>query len=156
MTRPCISILNTDLKIEDFDSGNIEVDDFLKIKAYKEQLHKITAVYTIHLEHNVIAYSALFCTHFRLLLPDQAIPFRVPGIFIGQLGVDRKYQGKGLGQLLIEHAVALANEMSKKVGCRIVFLEAVDDKLPYYVKLNFRLIEQRINRNKMYLDLLKG
>jgi GNAT superfamily N-acetyltransferase len=154
MSRPRISILNPALKIEDFDSGNFEVNDFLKNKAHMKQMQKKTAVYTIHLDHYVIAYSALFCTHFCLLLSDQVVPFRVPGLFIGQLGVDRKYQGKDLGKLLIEHAVALANEMSQKVGCRIVFLEAVDEKWPYYAKLNFKLIEQRKNRNKMYLDLL--
>jgi GNAT superfamily N-acetyltransferase len=154
MTKTYIVPLNSGMNLNEFDSGNKDVDDFLKLKAITEQNQKITKIYVIQLENRVIAYIAIFCTHYRFLLPDQTFPFRVPGLFIGQLGVDKNYQGRGLGTTLIDQAIVLALQMSEKVGCRIVFLEAMDDKIEFYFRQEFMLIEKRTNRNKMYLDLL--
>ncbi len=107
----------------------------------------------MRLGKRVIAYSAIFCSHIFLQLPEQPQEFRVPGICLGQLGVDLKYQGKGVGTMLIQHSISMAHLIGQYAGCRIIYVEAYDVAMDYYQKLEFRLIERRPNRNRMFLDL---
>ncbi len=101
----------------------------------------------------MIAYSAVFCSHLYFKLPDQDKEFRVPGICLGQLGVDVEFQGKGLGIILIKHAISLANKISEYLGCRIIYVEAHDDAVYFYLSLRFSLVEAKPNRNRMVFDL---
>jgi ribosomal protein S18 acetylase RimI-like enzyme len=74
---------------------------------------------------------------------------------LGQLGVDIEFQGKGLGTILIKHAVSLANKIGNYSGCRIIYLEARDDAVEYYKKLCFYLVEPKPNKNRMVFDLIQ-
>jgi GNAT superfamily N-acetyltransferase len=153
MSKPSITAFHTGLISKDFDCGIEEVNKFLQEKAYTQEKDRITKIYAIQIESRVIAYSALFCSHYFLELPDQEYPFRVPGICIGQLGVDVQFRGKGLGTFLIKHAISIANKIHDFAACRIIYCEAFDDAIDFYRKHGFHLVEQQVNRNRMYLDL---
>jgi GNAT superfamily N-acetyltransferase len=45
-----------------------------------------------------------------------------PAMLIGNMGVDKKFRGKGLGSFIYEFCVGLARRLSKRVGCRYVYL----------------------------------
>ncbi len=142
------------LNFDKFDCGQTEVNDYLKNKALIQEKEKISKIYIIHKDKNIIAYSAIFCSHLFLRLLKKNIEFRVPGICIGQLGVDREFQNKGIGKTLIQHAISLVDKINTYSGCRIIFVDAYDNAIEYYEKLNFRLVQSKPNRNKMVLDIL--
>ncbi len=152
--KPLIGPFDASLAIQSFDCGSTDVNIFLRLKAVQQEKDKITKIFVIHLDKRVIAYCAIFCSHLYFRLPDQEAEFRVPGLCLGQLGVDLNYQGKGLGTHLIEYCISVAKKISGLAGCRILFLEAHDTVLSYYHTLRFRLIERKPNRNRMFLDLI--
>jgi GNAT superfamily N-acetyltransferase len=153
MVRPSITPFYKGLILKDFNCGNDEVNKFLKEKAFAQERDKITKIYAIQIKNRVIAYSALFCSHYYLELPDQTQSFRVPGICVGQLGVDIQFQGKGLGSLLIKHSISLANRINDYAACRIIYCEAFDNAIDFYKKHSFLLVEPQPDRNRMYFDL---
>ena len=141
------------LNFKDFDCGNDEINTFLKEKGPIQEREKISRIYTIHKKGQIIAFSAVFCSRLYYKLKDQAQEFRIPGICLGQLGVDLKYQKKGLGSILINHSISLANRISDYAACRVLYCEARDDAIPFYEKHNFRMVKVIRDRNKMALDL---
>jgi len=154
MTNPIITTFHDEFNIEFFNCGNDDVNDYLKNKASIQEEEKITKIFVIHKDNIIIAYSAIFCSHLYFRLPDQETEFRVPGVCIGQLGVDTEFQGKGLGKILVQHAISLANKISNYSGCRIIYVDAYDNAIDYYKNLRFHLIESRPNHNRMFFDLI--
>lgn len=62
----------------------------------------------------------------------------IPVILLGQLGVDVKYQGRGLGDILLMDVQARTDEISRKVGIRALMLDARNERLAeWYGKHDF-------------------
>ena len=54
-------------------------------------------------------------------------PQQIPVILLGMLGVDREYQGKGLGRNLLLDASKRAKAVSETIGARALVVDPVDD-----------------------------
>lgn len=62
----------------------------------------------------------------------------IPVILLGQLGVDLKSQGAGLGDLLLMDVQARVHEIAEKVGIRALMLDARNEQLAgWYEKHDF-------------------
>ncbi len=152
--KPVVAPYDPSFDIQSFNCGLSDINSYLQQKAINQERDKITKLFVIHLEKRVIAYCAVFCSHLFFRLPNQVTEFRVPGLCLGQLGVDLNYQGKGLGNLLVEYCISIARKIGEYAGCRILFLEAHDTAIKFYHSLRFHLLERKINRNRMFLDLI--
>jgi len=51
---------------------------------------------------------------------------------LAQLGVDRSFQGRGLGGLIVADIVRLAREISRRAGCRYLTVDAVEEVVAWY------------------------
>jgi ribosomal protein S18 acetylase RimI-like enzyme len=83
---------------------------------------------------------------------------RFPAMLIGQLGVDTRYQGRGVGGLMVKHAIVSAMGAADDFGCRIVHVDSdrTPSALKLYTSAGFTLPEgQDESRGKawMYFDL---
>lgn len=79
-------------------------------------------------------------------------PSRVPVILLGQMGVDKRFQGIGLGTELVLHAIKTASFASKGVGAKALVVDPLDDALVgFYREIGFELIPGLEPR--MYLPL---
>jgi len=158
MTKPVLKQLEPDDSLNGFDCGDPEVNEYLTRDGMDQQRRRYTRIYVVCLENRVIAYSALACYHLFMHLPDdETISHRVPGIILGQLGVHREYQGKGLGYFLIDHAISVGNKISESAACRILFAEAHDDKMGYYSNQDFEYVtETKSGLKVMCYDLEKS
>ena len=59
-------------------------------------------------------------------------------MLIRQLAVDRKMQGKGLGKVLLMHALSRAVRISSEIGIFAVRVDAMDnDAKNFYLKYGF-------------------
>lgn len=154
MSRPILDKLREDLYIKDFDCGEDNINNFLKNEGFNQEKDKITKIYIIHIKKRVIAYSAIFCSHYYFQLLDQKKEFRIPGICLGQLGVDLNYQKKGVGKILISHCISLANKIGTYAACRILYCESIDKAVGYYQKNYFKFLKRSgPNRNIRFFDL---
>src|SRR5437867_8158117 len=62
----------------------------------------------------------------------------IPVILLGQLGVDREFQGRGYGELMLMDAQARVDEISRKTGVRAMRLDARNERRAlWYVRDDF-------------------
>ena len=149
-----IEELNDSLDFSSFSSTGEEVNLFLHQKGRDQQQKHFTNIVTLQLNKKVIGYIAICCGFVRIQLKGEKEKMRIPGLFIGQLGIDAKYEGYNLGQLLIQHTIGMAHQINQQIACRILFLESLDNKVEYYKKKHFAFVERpRDNRNIIYYDL---
>jgi predicted GNAT family N-acyltransferase len=78
----------------------------------------------------------------------------VPALLIGGMARHVEYKGRGVGILMRDYAINKAFKLSDQIGCRLLALESVQDKIDLYAKWGFSPIESEY-RNTMFIDLLK-
>jgi GNAT superfamily N-acetyltransferase len=66
------------------------------------------------------------------------LPRRIPGVRLGRLAVDKPYQGKGLGELLLVDALTRAQRIYAEAGGIGLFVDAIDEQAAgYYQRFGF-------------------
>jgi len=77
----------------------------------------------------------------------------IPALLIGKMARHFEYKGKGVGTIMRDYALNKALNLSEQIGCRLLVLEAVEDKIDLYLKWGFSPIDIEF-RNTMFIDLL--
>jgi GNAT superfamily N-acetyltransferase len=82
-----------------------------------------------------------------------AIRFQdVAALKLAQLGVDRAFQGLGLGGDAVSFAIALARWNSAHVGCRYLILDAQPDLESWYGRMGF--MRNELQQERRILDAI--
>lgn len=130
-----------------FCSGNIELDRFFQRYAAQNQFrHYIGATYVAEIDGEVtgfITVSSGEITAQRLTAATKKrLPaYPLPMLRISRLAVDERYQGLGLGQILLRTALQLAVDMRDRMGCTGVVVDAKPEAVQYYESLGFIQLE---------------
>ena len=69
--------------------------------------------------------------------------YPLPILRLSRLAVDERFQGHGIGRLLLRAMLELALEMRNRVGCIGVIVDAKPDTVPFYLSLGFKPIIRR-------------
>lgn len=78
-------------------------------------------------------------------------PDQIPVILLGMLGVDKRFQGVGLGHDLLLDAVRRAQAVASQIGARSLVVDPYDESArSFYAKYGFRDIP---GTNRMYAKL---
>jgi GNAT superfamily N-acetyltransferase len=125
-----------------FQCGVPPLDDYLKHVA-RQHIEKGYAQVWVAVPEpgspQVIGYYALSMT--SLLpeeLPRRAALKRVPALLLGKLAVDRRYQGQGIGALLLLDAQRSALRVARQVGVHALVVDALDEQAAaFYRKYDF-------------------
>ena len=128
-----------------FESGNNDVDEWLKKSALQSQKKHLTTTKVLLDEERQIAgfYTLTFSEvdfsdlPFDLVkkLPRRQRPVGV----LAWLGVDRSFQGRGLGQRLLATSLLDCNEASQTFTFIAVILDCVDDQAKqFYQQFDFQ------------------
>lgn len=128
-----------------FDCGDEEVTRFLREKAMQDHERDLSRTMVLIDEKEsakrIVGYHTLVMTQVRQEeIPDDRprITRGIPVILLGQLGVDFKYQGQGIGDLLLMDAQARTDEISQKIGIRALMLDARNERFARsYAKHDF-------------------
>lgn len=82
----------------------------------------------------------------------RAMPKDVPLLLIGRLAVDEKYQGAGLGALLLRDALKRCVTTAELVGARGIIVHAIDDDAAaFYRQYSFR--DSRLHERTLFLSI---
>lgn len=82
------------------------------------------------------------------------MPGAVPAILVGQLGVDSRYQGGGLGRSLLRDAMGRVLRVSEDTGVVVLHLHASTDAArDYYLHLDLGFQVSRSEPRTLYLPL---
>ncbi|GHV04173.1 N-acetyltransferase [Campylobacterota bacterium] len=152
------SLLDDRFNRTGFDCGEPELNIFLRERASQFVKRGFCRVYILTDENCVIGYYSLsqFAVKVQGLPPKIAKKFPsnmlVPCTLIGRLAVDRRFQDKQIGKLLLIDALKNVLEASKKIGGYCVVVDVKNEQVKgFYAKYGF--IPFIDNELRMFLPL---
>jgi GNAT superfamily N-acetyltransferase len=143
--------LNSSHQIASFNSGNGQLDDWLKQRALKNELEGASRTYVLCTDHSTdntdtgkiaIAY---YCLASGAVAQSAAtgrvrrnMPNPIPVMVIGRLAVDSHWQGKGIGRALLRDAVLRTLQAADIAGIRAILVHAISEEAKqFYEKYGF-------------------
>jgi len=133
------------------------VNEFASKKAIEYNKNKLATVRVVRYEKNIVAYFAVSMSAISIEDLDskekvvQATPIRYPAMLLGQLGVDKKHRGKGIGGNICNFCLGLAQEIGEKVSCRYIILQTTIDKTSLYEKMGFIRSPKLVKDKKIWM-----
>ncbi len=128
----------------EFRSGNIDLDRFFQRYAGQNQFrHHIGTTYVAVQGDRIVGFVTVssgemgaekLVKSLRRRLPAYPLPI----LRIARLAVDERFQGHGIGRLLLRSMLELALEMRDRVGCIGVVVDAKPDAVTFYLSLGFK------------------
>lgn len=130
-----------------FDCGREELNDWLRKVARQHQDKGLSKTFVAIDEAQptqICAYYALTLAELENRnLPDawrKKLPRRIPGIRLGRLAIDQRFQNKGLGELLLIDALTRARRIYTEAGGIGLFVDAIDQNAAgYYLRFGFEV-----------------
>lgn len=124
--------LKPDHQLEEFDSGNPELNDWLCKRGLKNENSGASRTYVVTVEQKVIAY---YCIANGSILNANAsgkvrrnMPDPIPVMVIGRLAVDLHWQGQGIGRALVRDAVLRTLQAATIAGIRAILVHAISEQ----------------------------
>ncbi|MFP4556148.1 MAG: GNAT family N-acetyltransferase [Bacteroidales bacterium] len=142
-----IELLDKKHNRSDFDCGKELLNNYLKNQAGQDVKRKLSACFVLaEKETNLIqGYYTLsnssiplssFPEQIRKKLPSSYVS--IPTTLLGRLAIDNRYQGKGIGKILLIDALKRSYEISKEMGSFAVVVDPIDrDAEAFYKKYDF-------------------
>ena len=128
-----------------FDCGRQELNDWLRQIAHQHQEKGLSRTFVATLEE----YPDHICGYYALTLTElenrhlpaawrKKLPRRIPGVRLGRLAVDKQYQDKGLGELLLVDVLTRMQRIHTEAGGIGLFVDAIDERAAgYYRRFGF-------------------
>jgi ribosomal protein S18 acetylase RimI-like enzyme len=130
-----------------FRCGEPSLDRYLKEQAGQHQRDGIATTHVIVEDASpteILGYCSLAAAQLSLadMLPEdrQRLPrYPVPAVRVARLAVSMAARGRGLGRLLLGHAVNSALAVRTQLGVRVLIVDALDDRAAaFYRGYGFR------------------
>ncbi|MDO9317371.1 MAG: GNAT family N-acetyltransferase [Gammaproteobacteria bacterium] len=127
-----------------FDCGNQIINAFVAKslrKQVRESLSRCFVLLDAGDNDRFIGFYTL--SSFAILAPDlmavksSGLPSRVPCVRLIMLGVDKHYQGRGLGRRLMKSVFEKTLAVSERIGLYGLYLDADAQAVEFYIALGF-------------------
>ncbi len=120
-------------RLDDFECGEAELDDWLQRRALVNQLGGASRTFVVADADNIVrgyyALAAGAISHgLALGKVKRNMPDPVPAIILGRLAVDQLAQGLGLGGDLLMDAVRRVVGISEQAGVRTILVHALHEQ----------------------------
>ncbi len=139
-----------------FSCGDADLDEFLREDALRLDAARAARTWLAFHDADLVGYITLLCdaiileTRERkgLALRHEDHPV-IPALKVARLGVSEVFRSthRGVGEALMQFAFSTALSLSKRVGCRLLTLDAYAQSVAFYERLGFIR-----NRAKEYRD----
>lgn len=138
--------LNPSHQIGNFDSGNSQLDDWLKRRAWKNELEGASRTYVLCVGEVVVAYYCLANGAVAQTIATGRVrrnmPDPIPVMVIGRLAVDRQWQNQGIGRAMLRDAILRTLQASEIAGIRAILVHAISEEAKlFYQKYGFAASE---------------
>lgn len=127
---------------EDFDCGKELLTNYLKTQAGQDIKRKLSVCFVLSenetsiqgyytLSNNSIPLSS-FPEHIQKKLPKSYNV--IPTTLLGRLAIDKKYQGQGLGKILLIDTLKRCYEIAQEIGSFAVVVDPIDKEAEKFVE----------------------
>jgi GNAT superfamily N-acetyltransferase len=149
-----------------FDCGEQQLNEFIGRYAVKHQEPHMFGVTYVALSSEVpdriLGYYTLANSSIcRDMMPEAVLKglpkyADIPAILIGRFAVDIAFASRGVGHILMSHALNMCLEVSKLSAARYVLNLSYEGAVGWYKKYGFQEIPGGVDpgRQKMFLDLV--
>jgi len=150
---------------QDFDCDNGQLNEFLRKYARQQQRQMFGVTYVAvcchELPAKVIGYFTLANTSIpRIGMPEELLRHvpkyqGLPAFLLARLAVDKRWQGKQIGELLLSRCFEHCLTIAKWSGARYLVADAIESAVTWYERYNFRRVSggQNPEVTKMLVDL---
>lgn len=124
-----------------FDCGRDMQNSYFHERAWMDQEQRLSTTYVFEARGLTAAFATLCMDAVPLARKERGPLIRyqmVSAVKLAQLGVDRRFQGEGLGRSAVGFVIDFANELSGRLACRYVTLDAQPELEPWYLEQGFR------------------
>lgn len=137
MALSAIELLSEAHRFVGFDCGKPALNHWLETFALSNQSAGFTRVLVTHEEGQVVGFYGLAPSVIEPLVVPRAIrtgrpPDPIPCLLIGQLAVDRRHWGRGIGGALMRDALQRCVAGAEVIGGRAVVVRAIDAQAEAY------------------------
>ena len=141
-----IALLDKKHNRENFDCGNPILNNYLKTQAGQDIKRKLSACFVLSNNKEVIQGYYTLSNH---SIPLDVFPEKIqkklppsyrsiPATLLGRLAVDKNFQNKGIGKILLIDALKRCYEVSKEMGSFAVVVDPIDKSAAmFYQKFDF-------------------
>lgn len=146
-------------KVESFDCGDDDLNDFILNAAPSYRKEMLAAIYVAEdANGKVAAFFTLSSDKISLYDFDGKTEFNrfrkrlfanakrlksYPAVKIGRLGVDLSARDCGLGSLMLNYIKGLLTEELSPIGWRFITVDAYIEAIPFYQKNMFKALTER-------------
>ncbi|MDQ6436056.1 GNAT family N-acetyltransferase [Mesorhizobium sp. LHD-90] len=132
--------------LETFSSGTESLDQWLRRRAWTNQLGGASRTYVLTDDERVIGYYCLSSGALALAVAPGSfrrnMPDPIPMAILGRLAVDRHWQGKGIGTALLQDAVLRAGQAAEILGIRGLLVHAISEEArAFYLRYGFSSLQ---------------
>lgn len=142
--------------LDSFESGEIELDNWLKQRALKNDLNDASRTFVVHVDMHVKGFYCLSngCVSLKEA-PGKIrrnMPNPIPVMILGRLAVDKFVQSQGLGKGLLKDAVLRSIRVSKDSAFKALLVHAISDSAIHFYK-RFGFVESPLSDRTLLLPL---
>ncbi len=149
-----------------FDSGEEELNDFIKTKAAKHMAAGISRTMLLPAASPLPDGKYPICAFYsitpsaiaRETFPDALVKrlphYPIPVFLIAQLAVHSEFHGKGLGKITLIKALEYLWEINAHMRAFAIIVNCLnDDAQAFYAKYDFEVLCQHNGRTRMFLPM---
>lgn len=130
-----------------FSSGDPDIDRFFRKYAGQNQfrLH-IGTTYIASDGKDIVGFITIAATSITIENLPRTIRkgfprYPLPALRLARLAVSQDAQGKGIGKKLLRAAFSIAQEMSDRIGCIGVVVDAKENAVAFYKQYGFQKLD---------------
>lgn len=141
-----IGPLNANIDTAGFQCGSVALDDYIRRYASQDIRRNVARVFVATPEHNAqqpagfytLSAGSVNCGSLPASLAKKLPRYPVPVALIGRLAVDKLFQGKGLGAILLADACKKVAQASAVLAVVGIIVDAKDDAaITFYEHFGF-------------------
>jgi len=151
----CIRPLDAFINAADFQCGSEPLNDYIRRYASQDVRRNIARVFIATPENDprqlsgffILSAGSVSCSSLPASLARKLPRYPVPVALIGRLGVDKKFQGKGLGSILLADACQKVSQASTVLAMAGIIIDAKDDDaISFYKHFGFIPLQGQAGR----------
>jgi GNAT superfamily N-acetyltransferase len=133
---------------QEFDCGVGVLNEWLKKRALPNHISGASRTYVATVGRRIVAYYSLSAGSIQHAAAPGKIrrnmPEPIPALILGRLAVDAQFQRRGVGPMLVLHAIDRTHELAEGVGIRALVVSAKDEQAAHFYK-RFAFVESPLD-----------
>ena len=117
--------------VDSFCCGEDVLDEWLKHRAWKNELLGASRTFVACADQRVVGYYALAAGSITHAMVSSKVrrnmPEPIPAVVLARLAIDKDWQGQGLGYSLLQDALLRCHAAAGYIGARVLLVHALSD-----------------------------